>query len=73
MEEDKSFDMKFLEFNNDPKIADYFYNLVSDKYCSSIPILDVEHLTRLPVEEKISYLKPMEIPKEYYINYGFTD
>jgi len=75
MEEDKSFEEMLIEFNNDPKIADYFYNLVSEKYCSSIPILDVEHLTGiiLPVEEKISYLKPMEIPEEYYISYGIPD
>jgi hypothetical protein len=54
MEEDELFDIKFLEFNNDQKITDYFYNLVSDKYCSSIPILDVEHVTGkiIPVEEK---------------------
>jgi hypothetical protein len=54
MEEDKSFEERLIEFNNDPKIVDYFYNLVSERYCSS-------------------YLKPMEIPEEYYINYGFTN
>ena len=36
MENDKSFDMKILEFANDPDIADYFFELSSKALDNSI-------------------------------------
>ena len=52
MEEDKSFDIKFLEFVNDPDVANYFFELSSKALDNSIKQRELYVTgTILPVKE----------------------